>query len=264
MRRPVAIIPLALIGCASVPQDADLSGGRGEGLVGGPPGAGGVPEDEGCITWAPGFGEWGGAVHTSLLSRTGYDFDAGIAAALEQAPATGEVTGLELRIEDAVVTNVGSPRSGGPNIWFEDAGGALRTYAVEGTDGIAPGDLVSMTITAIDVYGGEIQISDAEDVSWTDADEPVHVVDQTAGAVNYPVHGRQNVFTWGEITGGGGGCGGSSVCVDYEANGQNFVIRIGDSQAPDIGACMVLLAPLGTFNQDLQINIDNYDWRVEY
>ena len=32
----------------------------------------------------------------------------------------------------------------------------------------------------------------------------------------------------------------------------------------DIGACLALLALLGTFNQTLQINIDNYDWRVEY
>lgn len=264
MRLVVAIIPLVIAGCASVPPGMDPKDGRGEGLTGGPDNAGGTPEEEGCLTWAPGFGDWGGAVSTALMTRTAYDFDAGIAAALEQAPDAGEVTGLELRIEDAVVTNVGSPRSGGPNIWFADGGGALRTYAVEGTDGIAPGDLVSMTITAIDVYGGEIQISAAEDVSWTDADEPVLVVDQTAGAVNYPTHGRQNMFTWGEITGGGGSCGGSAVCMDFEANGQQFVIRIGDSQAPDIGVCMVMLAPLGTFNQDLQINIDNYDWRVEY
>lgn len=264
MRRLVAIVPLGLFACASVPQETDLSGGRGGGLTGGPPGAGGEPVDEGCQTWAPGFGDWGGAVSAALLTREAYGFDAGIAAALDAAPEADEITGLDLRIEDAVVTNVGSARSGGPNIWFEDAGGAMRTYGIGGTDGIEPGDLVSMTITAIDTYGGEIQISAAEDVSYTDADEPVHVVDQTAGAVNYPSHGRQNMFTWGEITGGGAGCGGSSVCVDLQANGQTFVIRIGDTQAPDIGVCMVMVAPLGTFNQDLQINIDNYDWRVEY
>lgn len=264
MRRLAATVPLALIGCASVPQEADLSGGRGAGLMGGPPGAGGVPEDQGCLTWAPGFGEWGGAVPSGLLSRDAYDFDAGVGAAIAASPETEELTGLELRIEDAVVTNVGSPRSGGPNIWFEDAGGAMRTYGIGGTDGVEPGDLVSMTITAIETYGGEIQINAADDVSFTDADEPVHIVDQTAGSVNYPSHGRQNMFTWGEITADRGGCGGSSVCMDLQANGQNFVIRIGESQAPDIGACMVLVAPLGTFNQDLQINIDNYDWRVEY
>lgn len=264
MRRLAAIVPLALIACASVPQETDLSGGRGDGLTGGPPGAGGVPEDEGCLTWAPGFGDWGGAVPAGLLTRTAYDFDSGIAAALAEAPESDEISGLDLRIEDAIVTNVGSPRSGGPNIWFEDGGGAMRTYGVSGTDGIEPGDRVSLTITAMDAYGGEIQISAAEDVSYTDADELVHVVDQTAGAVNYPAHGRQNMFSWGEITGGGAICGGSSVCVDFQANGQAFVIRIGDTQAPDIGACMVMVAPLGTFNQDLQINIDNYDWRVEY
>ena len=264
MRGIGAIVPLILGACASVPQETDLTGGRGPGLGGGPDGAGGSPVEEGCVTWAPGFGEWGGAVDPALVTRSGYDFDAGIAAALDAVPASGEITGLDLRIEDAVVTNVGSPRSGGPNIWFEDAAGAMRTYSVAGTDGVSPGDRVSLTITAIDVYGGEVQVSAAEDVSFTPGEDPIHVVDQTEGSVSYPVHGRQNIFTWGEIVGGGDACGGSSVCVDYQAHGQDFVIRIAESQAPDIGACLVLLAPLGTFNQTLQINIDNYDWRVEY
>jgi len=264
MPRLGAFVPLVLSACASVPQETDLSGGRGPGLSGGAPGADGTPDDEGCVTWAPGYGEWGGALDPGSITRDPYTFDAGIGPALDAAPATGEVTGLELRIEDAVVTNVGSPRSGGPNIWFEDASGAMRTYGVGGTDGVEPGDRVSLTITAIDVYGGEIQISGADDVTFSAGDEPVHVVDQTAGAVNYPSHGRKNLFTWGEITGGGDSCGGSSVCVDYLAHGQEFVVRIGESQAPEPGACMVLLAPLGTFNQDLQVNIDNYDWRVEY
>jgi hypothetical protein len=121
-----------------------------------------------------------------------------------------------------------------------------------------------MTITALEDYAGELQISGAEDISVTAAEEPVRVIDQTQGAVDYDRHGRQNIYLWGEVGPGGESCGGSSVCFDLQASGQTFVLRIAEDQAPEPGACMALTLPLARFNTDLQLNIDNFDWRVEY
>lgn len=262
--RAVLVLPL-LVACAEVPQGADLETERGEGLIGGPDVSGGGGGDGTCASWAPGYGVFGGAVAESLITREPYDFDAGVAAVLDARPGQSEeATGLDLRIEDAVVTNVGAPRSGGPNVWFADEAGGLRTYGVPVPDGVEPGDRISMTITTLEDYAGELQIADATDISVRDSDDPVRVIDQTSGAVDYDSHGRQNIYLWGEVGPGGDGCGGSSVCFDLQASGQTFVLRIAEDQAPVQGACMALTLPLARFNTDLQLNIDNYDWRVEY
>jgi hypothetical protein len=265
MSRVMIVACLLMAACVSVDQTTELDGGRASTLIDGPGGGDDTDDGEGCAASGPEYGSWGGAVDEGLISPDPYDFDAGIAAALVEAPASGDTrSGLQLRIEDAVVTNIGAPRSGGPNIWFADEGGVLRTYGLSGTDGIEPGDRVSLTITEFDNYGGELQISAGSDVTWEDADDPVFVVDQGEGAVDYATHGRQNIFAVGEITGDGAGCGGSSLCFPFLAGEQTFLFRIYESSAPEVGACVAVLLPLAVFNSDLQLNVDNFDWRGEY
>ncbi|MCB9795870.1 MAG: hypothetical protein H6741_24500 [Alphaproteobacteria bacterium] len=214
----------------------------------------------GCALGPADAGEWAGRVPVEQITTEPYAFDAGVAAVIEASPAQGQRVDVQLRVEGAVITNVGYPEA--ENVWFADGGGAMRTYSAPWGVSLEPGDVVSFEVREISNYRGELEVIDLGNVEVIGSGEPVFFVDATEQSVSVAEHARQNIRAWAEVVSGPTDC--SSNCFDVDLGSQTELLRISSSRNFDPGDCLELFAPMGVFDGEIQFNIENYDWYREF
>ncbi|MFT6234733.1 MAG: hypothetical protein ACJAZO_005257 [Myxococcota bacterium] len=283
------ITPLTLVGCPpedpSETGDVDTSGTEGtddtdtEGT-----------DDEGTEgTDAPDFDchvlpsslpDWTGDLDPPALgTTTPFGFDAGLDDVIAALPASGETATVNIAVTGAVVTTLGfNPESDSGVIhtfYVGDAtGGALvrldftdDTTAVD----VVPGDAVDFTVTTMENFNGLLQIAAISDLTVTSQGNEVYIVAATGLAID-TINDISVVHQLhGELTSSESGCGGSSVCFDFETrDGETAVVstlRINNNnlQTPLIeGDCLQVNAPLTQFSGDAQFNIGNFAWQRWY
>jgi hypothetical protein len=211
-----------------------------------------------------------GVLQESQITDVAPTGDAGIAAVVAAAPAgDGETATVDLQITNATVMMVGYRPSGGDlwSLWVQDENAAIRTYASSTpiTAEVVPGNKVSFKVTEIKNYAGELEITKLADFVVDDTTAgPVYVQDVTGETITYADHGREVVYTYGRITTVPAACGGSSVCATWLLpTGQEVDFRIGEQKGVVQGDCIQVVSPVGTFDGDVQFDINDFDW-VEF
>lgn len=214
----------------------------------------------GCALGPADPGTFSGAVPLDLITTEPYDFDAGVQAVIDASPGDGQQLSVQLRVEGAVVTNLGYPED--ENVWFADANGAMRSYRANFDPPVAPGDVVSFEVQQISNYRGELEVVAIDALEVLGSGEPVYYVDGTNRAISVAEHARQNVLAWAEVVSGPTDC--SSNCFEVDLGGQTEDLRISSSRTFDAGDCLELFMPVGVFDGEIQLNVENYDWYREY
>ncbi len=241
--------------------DGSGGDGGGDGADGGD-GGGGKPDCQEALELSVWLASdvWG----VELLTTDAYTNDSGLAALFALIPSSGDtVTEQTLPIVEATVINVGYAPSGGtPNIYLEDAAGALMTFYVETSPDVKPGDKVSMTVTDATNYFGNREITGLTDFTIVSSGNPVHYNVANGTALDVATMSLQNVHVWGELSAELPDCGAS--CFDLTYGTETVTYRINNEflEYPDqVGDCVDVLAPLGSYSNAPQLDIGNYDWR---
>ena len=177
-----------------------------------------------------------------------------------------EAAGLSLPISGATVVNVGYAPSGAtPDLYLQDASGALMTYRITTDAAVKPGDKVNLTVTEAKNYFSTREITAATDFSVVSSGNPIYYNTGWDTSLDYATMGMQNVHVWGELVSDEGDCGGGYNCFTLQHGTQSVVYRINLENLGDypdkVGDCVDIFAPLGTFSGAPQLNISNYDWR---
>lgn len=212
---------------------------------------------------------WFGLIPAGLATATfPYSNDAGIDDVLAASPQTDSAPDVDVNIEvtGAIVINTGFPVT--KNVWLQDANGAIRTYgntsAPEWFTGVNIGDAVSFTVTRIENYQGEIEVTGIENVSVVSTGNPVFVRDLTGTAISYATDGRQNARIYGEAISNDGACGNTASCWTIQHGGETIGARINDAYGVVVGDRLHFVAPISIFGSDVRIGSENFDWYEYY
>lgn len=251
---------------ACVPQEPEDVRGTAPGE---PAAATPLSTDTGSIDCAdgPAFPDaWAGALSPEQVTTAPYDSEAGIGDILDAAPESGALS-IDITVTDAVVANFTEYGGAIDQLWLADAAGGLQTYGVDinlTADDVSPGDRVSFTATEITTYYGLPELTGLSDLTVSDKNGMVSVVDGNTTAVTIEEHLNENVRGYGTLVSAPEGCGGSSVCADFSFGENTVVLRFAEALGLAEGDCVDVLAPLGIYSYSEQINIDNNDWLSVY
>lgn len=254
-------------------------GAGGTGGAGGSAGTGGTggfvgvcPEDitfVGQVTGADSDVPDGGDV---VFEPYAADYTAGIADIKAAVPEMhGENVEVDLAVTGATVvaTSYRSeqdiPRSQ-TSFWVADADGTMevRLYHSDITaDEVPPfaiqvGQQISFRATQLGRYYAKGQIERATDWVLDDVDQDVYVMEPDRALTEADVH--QVVRITGTLEGEPNTCGGSSKCwtINY-GFGAPAIFRT-SSTIVGTGSCVTYVGPLTWFQDDAQLNVDNFDW----
>ncbi|MEZ4318193.1 MAG: hypothetical protein R3F61_11840 [Myxococcota bacterium] len=222
-----------------------------------------VPEDHPCADEAP--GPWAGHPLSGHDLRTSaYTHDGGIAALFDQLPAQGSTLSVSVPLGGVVAVNRGfEGEPGGAPLWLADAGGGARTFAVSGLDGVDVGDAVSLTVTEITNYFGELEITGISDLGVVSADNAVHVFSAASEPVRFPDDRGSNAEYIGLVTGESPDDCGDNPCIEVD-NGTT--VQTLDLRGPWPGeliygeTCLHVIAPVEYTRGDARIAASNFDW----
>jgi hypothetical protein len=151
------------------------------------------------------------------------------------------------------------------SMWIEDASGPIFLYNVDlGMDPtqIQPGDEVQFQAVTGTEYFGTPEITAIGNFSVVSTGNPVHVVDGMTGApVTVADHLLYNVEIYGELTAGPEDCGANCFDLTY---GSNTVTLRTQSDFLVLGDCIHWIGPVGTFDSEVQLDADDFDWYRYY
>ncbi|MEE2755682.1 MAG: hypothetical protein VYA30_03435 [Myxococcota bacterium] len=256
------------------------TGGGTAGTGGGAGGTGGFvgvcPEEitfVGQVTGANSDVPDGGNI---VLTPYAADYTAGIADIKAAVPEMhGENTEVDIEVTGATVvaTSYRSeqdiPRSQ-TSFWVADADGTMevRLYHSDITaDEVPPfaiqvGQQISFRATQLGRYYAKGQIERATDWVLDDVDQDVYVMEPDRAFTEADVH--QMVRITGTLEGEPNTCGGSSKCwsINY-GFGAPAIFRT-SSTIVGTGSCVTYVGPLTWFQDDAQLNVDNFDWLKIY
>ncbi len=202
------------------------------------------------------------------------DFDAGIGAVKAAVPAMHdeEVT-LEspLAINGALVIATSylgrqDPPRSQTSFWIADANGAIEVrlwYQGIPAEEYAPfriqtGQRISFNATKLNRYYSKGQILAGADWTLDDTDQEVYAWEPDRPLEETDVHSLVRIT--GILEGEGETCGGSSRCWNLnDAGGSSIVFRT-SSEIVGTGSCVTYVGPLGWYQDDPQLNVDNFDW----
>jgi hypothetical protein len=208
---------------------------------------------------------WYGTLDPSLATATNYSTSAGIAAVRAATPATdGDSAAVNLPITGAIITAVGyAPVGVNPdNFWLQDADIGVHTYFTDPGQVVAVGDSVSFTVTEVTNYGGTTEITGLSDFTDDSSGNKVYVKDSKGQALDYATEADDLVRVWGRITGEGVDCGPVKCYpLDYGAP-SDITVRTGGAVTVD--SCVEVMAPLGSFDGALQLDLDDFDSLAAY
>ncbi len=208
-----------------------------------------------------------GTLDPAMVTTTNYGFSAGVQAAITASPGDGEPNAtVDLMINGAVITAVGyhPPDTDPGTVWFQDQDAALRTYNTP-MPGVKVGDKVSFRITEISNYNGELEIVALDSLTIDSSGTPVYVRDATGTTLDYATDGRELLRVWGEVMSDGIECGGVSSCYPLNYGGATDVeFRVGAALGLLTGDCVILTAPLGVFDTELQFDLSDWAWLAVY
>lgn len=270
---------LALLACRGTP-DTDDTANDDSGDTGGDSGDSGdsgETDDTGvpfsCQDGPSDPGSWFGVLEPSQVTDVNTYGDAGLSALLEKAPAKDQTVTFDppLRITKAVVTLPGyAPEGKFPGtFWFADSKGAMRTFDnLNNTEDIVvpaeitalpAGSVVSFDVTELKNYSGELEVTGLRNFELhSDPAQKVYVRDRTDGTkLEYATDGRFIVHLWGEVSKVRGPCG-SPTCYEMTSGDNVYLVRVKKEYLE--GDCLELVAPVGTFNDELQFDISDFDW----
>lgn len=207
------------------------------------------------------------AVAGATVTRTPYNFDAGVQAVLTAADGAKSGTVVSLPVTGAVVTSleyIPSANDGTHTFWVEDTNGSIVAFRVP-TDPVDPLDLkpgnkVDFTATEVNEYFGTPEITSIFGFAVVGT-EPVYLADGNDGTpLLWDTLGPRTVEVWGEIVSDAVSCGDTSVCMDLEYAGGTIVFRTAQSFFPIRGDCIHYIGPLSKFNGATQLDTGNLDW----
>lgn len=203
-------------------------------------------------------GTWFGALDSANVTSDAPTGDAGLAAV--SAASVGTVS---LAITDAVVTAVAyrPPAINVNTFWIADGSGAIEVFNVDsGTTTLAPGQIVSLTVTKTSKYFGTLQITAATDITVSGSMADVYVLDASDLDLDYATQSAINVFTWGRITAANGACGTSSSCFTMTTNhAQEVRYRVRTDKGVRLGDCIEVVSPLSIYDGNQQLDIVDLD-----
>lgn len=223
--------------------------------------------------------EWAGDIEPpSLATTVPYTLDAGLDDVMAAMPAVGESVTVDIDVTGAYVTTLGF----NPGV---DAGEVHSFYIGDVSGGIyvrldftsapsvdvVPGDAVNFTVTEVENFNGLLQISAISDLSVVSENNEIYVKAASGQTLDTTNDISELHQLHGELVSGATGCGGSSVCFDFETrDGDTSVVSMlrvnNNNLTPPLieGDCVQVNAPLTEFNGDAQFNIGNFAWHRWY
>lgn len=280
------LTPLTLVGCP--PEDpsdtGDDTGTEGTDDPGtDDPGTDGTEGTDGpgfdCHALPSSLPDWSGDLaDPSLATNTPYTVDAGLAAVKAAIPASGESATVDLDVTGAIVTTLGfNPGldDGEVHLFYvgDSSGGvyARLDFTSAPAVDIVPGDEINFTVTELENFNGLLQISAISDLTVVSQGNDVYVKPATGVALDIDNDISVVHQLHGELVSDATGCGGSSVCFDFETRDgdtafvSTFRINNGNLQTPLIeGDCIQVNGPLNEFGGVPQFNIGNFAWQRWY
>lgn len=273
---------------------AGMSGAGGAGAAGGAGGAG-AAGGEGGAGGAGGVGGGAAGVCPSPVSFVGQlegnsdevpnggtltttpyemDFDAGIGALKAAIP---EMHGEEITLETPLAINgalvvatsyksMQDPPRSQTSFWIADANGTIEVrlwYQGITAEEYAPfriqtGQRISFTASKLNRYYSKGQILAGADWTLDDTDQDVYAWEPDRPLEENDVH--RLVRITGILEGAGDACGDGWRCWTInDAGGSSIVFRT-RSEIAGTGSCVTYVGPLGWYQDDAQLNVDNFDW----
>lgn len=213
----------------------------------------------------PQLGPWvGHPLYGSNVTTTEYGHDAGLDDVIAAAPAAmGEsATGLTIQVSGAIIHNIGYPAD--KVFWMADGNGAFRTFLPDAVNPAPqPGDAVSFTVTEIENYHGELEITGLTNWSVDSGGNSV-LVRQGQGVELTEATLRYTYETYGKIVSAIGACGSNTTCWNFEHGGVTSELRIKDDVFALEGDCLHVIAPVYYAFDNGLFDIQNWDWKTFY
>ena len=115
--------------------------------------------------------------------------------------------------------------------------------------------------TRVNSYYGKGQILGITDVTLTSDNAPIYLWTPDRAFTMDDIH--RIVRVTGILAGTGEECGGISRCWDIDY-GYGRVIFRSASELLSTGGCITFVGPLGLFNGEPQLNVNNFSWMKIY
>ena len=293
-----SLFTLALPGMvACVEDDPAGRGGRGYPFLPGPVdfdvdldtidiGGGGGTIGDGCnegnlsIAW---IGQSGPAGQTLSVPNGGCatdrpfnaEYDSGLTDLVALAPATNQSVDVDVFIDGATVsathfgTDFTANRNARTNFWLQDGLAQVQVFltnANQSAVSIRVGQRVRMQVTRLTDFNGTLQVTAVApiadgtlaDVTLIAEERDVFYEPRT-GTTLAPSDINRLVHIEGVVVGGGGGCGGTSLCWDVEHGGEMTVLRSSSNQV-SVGRRVEYAGPVIGFNGNPQLDSINFSW----
>ena len=214
--------------------------------------------------WDPTFF---GTIDASIVTSEAYTEAAGLGNIIAADPGFGETAEIDVAVSGATVTMVGYYPSSATDytFWISDVDGVVQVYRVPLDAPPAPGDKVSFTATELTNFYDALELTAVSDFSVDSSDNPVFVYPGTGTSLDYSALGASNVRVYGKLVSDDGDCGGGNNCYGLEHGGAgsgNIAIFRTDSEYVSEGDCVIYTGPLGDFDGEPQLNVDDYDWYI--
>lgn len=149
--------------------------------------------------------------------------------------------------------------------WVADSSGVHEVRLdFSSADNVAPfqirvGHIIDFNVTAVSSYFGAGQIAAADGWNLQSTDNAVYVLERSATPITADDITRI-IRVEGEITGGGSGCGGSSLCWDLSYAGDQTITFRSASTFVALGQCVTFVGPVSQFDGAPQLNVSNFGW----
>lgn len=226
-----------------------------------------VPADHPCAGVSP--GPWSG--HPLLdveLTTIAPTRAAGIAELFVQMPPLGESRTVDIPITDAVVSNLGfDGNTGDPPLWITDQAGGVRTFDVPGLSAYRPGDGISMRVTELTNYFGELEITGLTQDDRSSTNNPVYRFRADKETLSFPADRAINAEFAGLIVGESPDDCGDNPCLEID-NG--VVVQTVDLRGPYPQnlvygeTCMHTLSPVEFTRGSVRLGGSSFDWLQTY
>ncbi|MCB9506633.1 MAG: hypothetical protein H6697_03075 [Myxococcales bacterium] len=202
------------------------------------------------------------------------EYDAGVAAVIEAAPATGDPVEVELELTDATVVatsyNTDTQQRAQYIFWIADAGGTVQVFLPsDDTAGQPPfsvkvGQRVSATVTAVGVYQGMAQVTAASDWTLGSEGNEVFVLDVGAERAVTAADAHAVVRATGTLTSiDQPDCGGAT-CYLFDYGAEAPITLRSSSSFLSVGQCATFVGPVRLFSGAPQFDTINFDWLWTY
>jgi hypothetical protein len=160
-----------------------------------------------------------------------------------------------------------SAPAGNVSFWIADQHGAMlvyNAYVPFDPSTLQPGDEVDLRVTEVDEFFGIPEITGIDLINVTSTGNPVWVVDAMDGSdVTFSAYESEVVEIWGELVTDPVDCGGFD-CADLDVGSPNPVQLRLPAGVYLRGDCVHVIAPVGSFDYDTQINMSDFDWARFY